>query len=57
MLRITAVAAVSPGKRDGIGGETFLVIATSRHPALRRAVLPERRKARRIIGGGKSTAG
>jgi len=38
-----AVAAILPGKRDGIGGETFLVIAAPRHLALCRAVLPERR--------------
>ena len=38
-----AVAAILPGKRDGIGGETFLVIAAPRLLALCRAVLPERR--------------
>ena len=39
-----AVAAVLPGKLDGVGSQTFLVIFTApRYLALRRAVLPERR--------------
>jgi len=38
-----AVAAILPGKRDGIGGEPLFVITAPRYLALRRAVLPERR--------------
>ncbi len=38
-----AVAAVLPGKLDNIGGETSLVVTTTRDLALRRAMLPERR--------------
>jgi hypothetical protein len=38
-----AVAAVLPGKLDNIGGETPLVVTTTRDLALRRAMLPERR--------------
>ena len=38
-----AVAAVLPGKRDGVGGESCLVIPAPRYLALRRAMLPERR--------------
>jgi hypothetical protein len=38
-----AVAAVLPGKRDGVGREPCIVIPAPRDLALRRAVLPERR--------------
>ena len=38
-----AVAAVLPGKLDNIGGETPLVVTTTRDLALCRAMLPERR--------------
>ena len=38
-----AIAAVLPGKLDNIGGETPLVVMTTRDLALRRAMLPERR--------------
>ena len=38
-----AIAAVLPGKLDNIGGETLLVVTTTRELALRRAMLPERR--------------
>ena len=37
-----AVAAVLPGKLDNIGGETLLVVTTTRDLALCRAMLPER---------------
>src|SRR6516162_5544433 len=37
-----AVAAVLPGKLDNIGGETPLLVTTTRDLALRRAMLPER---------------
>ena len=38
-----AVAAVLPGKCDGVGGEPFLIIPAPRDLALCRAVLPKRR--------------
>jgi hypothetical protein len=38
-----AIAAVLPDKLDNIGGETPLVVTTTRDLALRRAMLPERR--------------
>src|SRR5262245_46468421 len=38
-----AIAAVLPSKLDNIGGETLLVLTTARAPALRRAMLPQRR--------------
>ena len=37
-----AIAAVLPSKLDNIGGETLLVVTTTRDLALRRAMLPER---------------
>ena len=37
-----AIAAVLPGKLDNIGGETLLVVTTTRDLALCRAMLPER---------------
>ena len=37
-----AVAAVLPGKLDNIGGETPLLVTSTRDLALRRAMLPER---------------
>ena len=38
-----AVAAVLPGKLNGVGGEPLFVFTAPRYLALRRAVLPERR--------------
>jgi len=49
-----AIAAVSPGKLDDVGGQPLLVIAALRRLALRRAVLIERRTGP-TLGNAKNT--
>ena len=50
-----AVAALLAGKLDDVGRQPLLVIAALRHPALRRAMLAERR-TRATLGDVKLNA-